>query len=88
MNPGHGSSNPVNDVSQSSQSASTTSQASASDSGRASDTNSGSQSVVKQIIIDEDDIVRVTGISLIILLIILTIGFYYREDIKEMKSKM
>ena len=46
-----------------------------------------SQSVVKQILLDEDDIFRVTGISFIVLLIILTIGFYYREDIKEMNSK-
>ena len=90
MDPTNGGSNSVSDVSQSSESVSTTSPASASDAGRSNDANSGAQqqSVVKQIIIDEDDIVRVTGISLVILIIILTIGFYYREDIKEMKSKM
>ena len=48
----------------------------------------GSQSVAKQIIIDEDEIFKVTGISFIILLIILTIGYYYKDDIEEMKSKM
>ena len=37
---------------------------------------------------DEDEFCKVTGISFIILLIMLTIGFYYREDIREMKSKM
>lgn len=51
-------------------------------------TGQGSQSVVKQILIDEDEFFKVTGISFIILLIMLTIGFYYREDICEMKSKM
>ena len=60
---------------------------SAGSSGDAGDTGSQSPSVVKQIIIDEDDVFRVTGISLIVLLIILTIGFYYRDDIKEMNSK-
>lgn len=52
--------------------------------------NSGgfeSKSVVKQITLDEDDFLKITGISLIILLMILTIGFYYRDDIKEMNSK-
>lgn len=48
----------------------------------------GNPSVVKKIIIDEEDIVRVTGISLILLLILLTIAFYYRDDIKEMQSKI
>ena len=46
------------------------------------------QSVIKQILIDEDEFYKVTGISFIILLIILTIGAYYREDIREMKSKL
>lgn len=61
--------------------------ASAGSSGDAGNTGSQSPSVVKQIIIDEDDVFRVTGISLIVLLIILTIGLYYRDDIKEMNSK-
>ena len=47
----------------------------------------GTESVVKQIVIDEDEFFRVTGMSFIVLLILLTIGFYYREDIKEMNSK-
>lgn len=69
---------------------SSTSEASASESSNADGIDSGgstSNSVVKQIIIDEDDVFRVTGISFIVVLIILTIGFYYREDIKEMNSK-
>lgn len=49
---------------------------------------SGSQNVVKQIIIDEENIARISGISLIILLILLSTAFYYREDIKEMHSKI
>ena len=57
------------------------------------DTSSGSSKNVKAAkygvaIIDEDEFFKVTGISFIVLLILLTIGFYYREDIKEMKSKM
>ena len=76
----------VNDA-QSYESQSTTSPASSSDMGQ-SNSDPGSQSVVKQILLDEDEFFKVTGISFIILLIILTIGFYYREDIREMKSKM
>ena len=66
-----------------------TSQASASEASTGNSGNPGSQqnSVVKQIIIDEDEFFRVTGISLIVLLMILTVGFYYRDDIKEMNSK-
>lgn len=48
---------------------------------------SQSRSVVKQILLDEDDFFRVTGMSFIILLIILTVAFYYRDDIKELNSK-
>jgi parallel beta-helix repeat protein len=87
MDPSNRANNPVNDVSQP-ESAQTTSQASASDVGQASDANAGTQSVVKQILIDEDEFFKVSGISFIILLIILTILFYYRDDIREMKSKM
>ena len=43
--------------------------------------------IEKQIIIEEDEFFRVSGVSFIILLIILTICFYYLEDIKEMNSK-
>ena len=86
MNPSNSANNQANDVSQP-ESAQTTSQASASDAGQ-SNTDSGSQSVVKQIIIDEDEFFKVTGISFIILLIILTIGLYYRKDINEMREKI
>lgn len=86
--PGMNTANQVNDVSQSYDAQDVTSQASASDSSSGNSGSSGSQSVVKRIIIDEDEFFKITGISFIVLLIILTIGFYYRDDIKEMKSKM
>lgn len=82
QNPTNNPNNPISDVSQSAD-VSASSDAGASTSGSAA-----GQSVAKQIIIDEDEFFRVTGISFIVVLIILTIGFYYREDIKEMKSKM
>ena len=50
--------------------------------------SSQSQSVVKQIIINDEDVIRVMGLPLIILLILLTIACYYRDDIKQMKSKI
>ena len=53
----------------------------------ASNGNSQKQSVVKQILLDEDDIFKVAGISFIVAIMILTIGFYYRDDIKELNSK-
>ena len=86
--PSNNPNNPVNDVSQN-YDVDTTSQEGASQSGAGTSNAAGSQgqSVVKQIIIDEDDIVRVTGISFIVLLMILTIAFYYRDDIREMNSK-
>lgn len=88
-NPGNNANNPVNDVSQSYETDTVTSAESASDSSSGNTGRAGSQSnsVVKRIVIEEEDIYRVTGISLIVLLIILTIGLYYREDIKEMNSK-
>lgn len=81
--------NQVNDVSQSYDTDVSTSQASASEASRGNTGTPGSesQSVVKQIIMDEDEFFRVTGMSLIVLLIILTVGYYYRDDIKEMNSK-
>lgn len=82
--PSGNANNPINEVSQSYESQIANSPAGASKGGSASTPDS----VVKQIIIDEDEFFKVTGISFIILLIILTIGAYYREDIKEMKSKM
>ena len=87
--PSSNANNPLNDVSQTAD-ADTTSQEAASQTGAgpSNAAGAGSQSVVKQIIVDEDDIVRVAGISFIVLLIILTIAFYYRDDIREMKSKM
>lgn len=80
----------VNDITQSYDVQATDSPASASESSSGADTDSGStkKSVAKQIIIDEDEFFKVTGISFIILLIILTIGIYYRDDIREMRSKL
>lgn len=84
--PSSSGTNQANDASQNYETEDAASQgASAGSSGAAG--GAGSKSVVKQILLDEDDIFRVTGISFIILLIILTIGFYYRDDIKEMNSK-
>ncbi len=87
--PSNNVNNPVNDATQSYDSDVATSQASASDAGSGDSTGgeAQSQSVVKQIILEEDEFFRVTGITLIVLLMILTIGFYYRDDIKEMNSK-
>ena len=79
----------VNDVSQSSESqASSQESASKSSGDYSSGATSGEKSVVKQIIIDDEDIFRVTGMSFIVLLIALTIGYYYKDDIKEMKNKL
>ncbi len=86
--PSNSANNPVNDVSQSSDVSDAVSQAGASQPSAGDSGNPGSQSVVKQIVIDEDEFYKVTGISFIILLIILTVAWYYREDISEMKSKM
>jgi parallel beta-helix repeat protein len=89
--PGKSANNQFNDVSQSYETDVTTSQASASEASNGNTGTPGSQqqdSVVKQIIIDEDEFFKITGISFIVLLMILTIGFYYRDDIREMKSKM
>lgn len=88
-NPSNSANNPVNDVSQSYDTQTTNSAEAASEvsNGNTGNAGSQSQSVVKQINIEEDEFYRVTGITFIVLLIILTIGFYYREDIKEMNSK-
>lgn len=90
MPPSASSNNPISNTVQSSSVQTASSQVGASSSGSSADADSGSgsQSVVKQIVFDEDEFVKITGISFIVLLIILTIMFYYREDIREMKSKM
>jgi parallel beta-helix repeat protein len=88
--PANNANNQVNDVEQSYETQATTSPASASESSSGADSGSSQsqQSVVKQIIIDEDEFFKITGISFIVLLMILTIAFYYRDDIREMKSRM
>ena len=86
--PSNNANNQINDVSQSYETqASAQEGASEASSGDSGNPGSQSDSVVKQIIIDEDDFFRVTGIAFIVLLMILTVGFYYRDDIKEMNSK-
>ncbi len=86
--PSNSANNQVNDVSQSYDTSDTAAAgASEASSGNTGNPGSESQSVVKQIIIDEDEFFKITGISLIVLLMILTVGFYYRDDIKEMNSK-
>ena len=87
-NPSNSANDPVNDVSQSYDVSDAVSQAGASQPSSGDSGNPSSQSVAKQILIDEDEFFKVTGISFIILLIILSILWYYREDINEMKSKM
>jgi len=66
------------------------SQASSSEGNLGGSGSAGSQkqSVVKQIIFDEDEFYKVSGILFIVLLIICTVIFYYRKDISEMMSEM
>ncbi|MBR4447144.1 right-handed parallel beta-helix repeat-containing protein [Methanobrevibacter sp.] len=87
--PANSANSQVNDVSQSYETDVSASQASASEpsTGDSGNPGSTSDSVVKQIIIDEDEFFRVSGMLFIVLLMILTVGFYYRDDIKEMNSK-
>lgn len=86
--PSNSANNQVNDVSQSYNTQDTASAgASEASHGYTGNPGSESQSVVKQILLDEDEFFRVAGISFIVLLMILTVGFYYRDDIKEMNSK-
>ncbi len=82
--PANSANNQINNIEQSYEVQTATSPSSASE----SSSGPTPQSVVKQILIDDDEFYKVTGISFIILLIILTIGMYYREDIREMKSKL
>ena len=85
--PGDSANNPSKDVSNAYESESSASAQSAVGGGSGDSSSIESKSVVKQIIIDEDEFFRVTGMSFIVLLMILTIGYYYRDDIKEMNSK-
>ena len=86
--PSNNANNQINDVSQSYETQSAAQEgASEASSGDTGNPGSEAQSVGKQIIIDEDEFFKVTGITFIELLMILTIGYYYRDDIKEMNSK-
>lgn len=87
--PSNNANNQVNDVEQSYETQTTPSESSASEAGAGNTGSSGSQSqsVVKRIVIEDDEFFKVTGISFIVCLIILTVGIYYRDDIKEMNSK-
>ncbi len=85
MEPNSNPTNQANDVSQSFDASQSVAQAGAS---AGSTGATASQSVAKQIIIEDDEFFIVKGLSLIILLMLLTIGFYYREDIQEMRSKL
>ena len=86
LNPSNNPSNQINSVSQNFQSTSSVSHVRNSLSG-GKDQSDVPNSVIKQITIDEDEFFKVTGISFIIVLMILTIAFYYREDIRQMNSK-
>lgn len=71
----------------SSQSTQTASESSVSSTSAGESSSSSSQSVTKKINIEDDEIVKIAGIAVIILLIIAIIGIYYRNDIKEMINK-
>lgn len=86
MEPNSNPVNQANDVFQSYDTSQGMAQADAS--GISGGANSGSQSIAKQIIIEDDEFFIVKGLSLIVLLRLLTIGFYYRDDINEMRSKL
>ena len=64
--PSNSPSNPVNDVSQSADVPDAVSQAGASEPSSGDSGSPSSQSVVKQILIDEDEFFKVTGISFIL----------------------
>lgn len=87
--PSNSANNPVNDVSESYDVSDAVSEAGASEASTGDSGNPGSQSqsVVKQILLDEDEFYKITGISFIVLLMILTVGWYYRDEIREMNSK-
>ena len=85
--PAAGSNNPVNDAANA-QDASSQASSSEGTSGGSGSAGSQKQSVVKQIIFDEDEFYKVSGILFIVLLIICTVIFYYRKDISEMMSEM
>lgn len=77
----------ANSVSASSaQSSASASDSGSSDGASSSASASSSQSVAKVIDIDEE-VVRIAGISILILLIIAVIALYYRNDIKSMIEK-
>ena len=88
--PSAGTNNPLNDAANANDAQDASSQAGSSEGGLGDSGSAGSQkqSVVKQIIFDEDEFYKVSGILFIILLIICTIILYYRKDIFEMMSEM
>ncbi|WP_296862634.1 nitrous oxide reductase family maturation protein NosD [uncultured Methanobrevibacter sp.] len=88
--PTAGANNPVNDAANTYDAQDVSSQASSSEGNLGGSGSAGSQkqSVVKQIIFDEDEFYKVSGILFIVLLIICTVIFYYRKDISEMMSEM
>ena len=87
LKPANSHSNSISTASNYQTSSTSQAQSSSSTIGDSGNQQVQSESVVKQIIIDEDDFYKLTGISFIFAIMILTIGFYYREDIKEMNSK-
>ena len=88
--PSAGTNNPVKNAANANNAQDASSQADSSEGGMGDTGGAGSQkqSVVKQIIFDEDEFYKVSGILFIVLLIICTIIFYYRKDISEMMSEM
>ena len=88
MNPGSSANNPISSSSSSTNPSQANSPSASSSSSASSESSPASQSVMKQILIEEDELIRISGMTLLILLILLTIIYYYRDDIKEMQSKM
>ncbi|WP_365907113.1 right-handed parallel beta-helix repeat-containing protein [uncultured Methanobrevibacter sp.] len=81
-----GSNSALVSSSSTSQSSTSASQIGTTSSQTVESTDDPSQSVSKVIDIDEE-VVRIAGISILILLIIAVIGLYYRDDIKSMIEK-
>ncbi len=83
--PGHSANTPSKSMSSNSyQSPSTSSSSQGPSSSGSPQTNS----VLKRITLEEDELIRISGLSFIVLLILLTVIYYYRDDIEEMASKM
>ena len=80
------SNNPINDVSSQSAESSSSQAASQAVSSDGASQSESKDSVAKVLSIDEE-VVRIAGLSFIVLLIIAVIGLYYRDDVEYMLNK-